>query len=105
MGRGGDDEDNGNTTSHCCLPRSVTDDGLSIAIGIVARGQWGRWGSKRQWKPPQDNMLYLVCNLLLRYGDVTLGFMWMWNARYFVDDKKWKTMDDQLLRFGKIYHR
>ena len=50
-------------------------------------------------------MLYLVCNLLLRYGDVTLGFMWMWNARYFVDDKKWKTMDDQLLRFGKIYHR
>jgi hypothetical protein len=42
---------------------------------------------------------------LLRYGDVTLGFMWMWNARYFVDDKKWKTMDDQLLRFGKIYHR
>ena len=27
---------------------------------------------------------------------------WMWHPRYFADNKKWKTMDDQLRRFGKL---
>jgi hypothetical protein len=44
-------------------------------------------------------MPYLVGTILTMYGDRDLGTMW--HARYFA---KWKTMNDQLLCFGRLYH-